>query len=55
MLCGICTECGDTYPLPEGMDTSKQYKCEKCGKMYYPKVVRMDEFVFYRLKTTKEP
>lgn len=53
MKCGVCPHCGDTYRLPENMDTSKEYKCLVCGNMYVPKIVSMYEFIFDRLKTTK--
>lgn len=53
MKYGVCTNCGDTYRLPEDMDVSKEYKCLVCGNNYIPRVVHMDEFIFDRLKTTK--
>lgn len=53
MKCGVCEHCGDTYELPKEMKEGKIYKCLRCGKEYKLKIVSMDEFVFYRLKTTK--
>lgn len=53
MVYGICSNCGDTYPLPEGMIEGAEYTCSRCGKIYNLRIVRMDEFVFNRLISTK--
>ncbi len=53
MKYGVCTKCGDTYKLPEGMISGKEYKCFRCGKEYTLKVVSMEDFVYNRLISTK--
>lgn len=53
MICGVCTECGDTYPLPQGLVEGEQYVCARCGRSYKLKIVSMYEFVFNRLISTK--
>lgn len=53
MKYGVCTECGNTYPLPEGMIPAKEYECLNCGKIYKLKVVNMEEFIYTRMISTK--
>lgn len=53
MKYGVCTKCGDTYPLPKGMEENKEYTCLRCGKTYRLKVVNMEEFIYSRMISTK--
>lgn len=53
MDCGICSNCGDTYPVPLNMDVTKEHICLNCGKTYIPKIVSMDEFIFFSMKRLK--
>ena len=50
-----CTNCSDTYEIPQGMDLDKETICHRCKDWYIPAVRRceMPRFAFEALKRVK--
>ena len=37
-----CTNCGDTYEIPQGMDINKETDCHRCKEWHLPAVRRCE-------------